>query len=946
MGLPIFKIVAENPITGVSRQVDFLCGVFGITDSLFHKPLLPRLKGGGTFRSSAFSDGRVPVDKKYENVIETINATLTTSENYDQDEVIEMINKLQSIFEQAFEYMKPDTHPNTVGPVYMVRKARDETNPVYFIVINGRIPQIGEIFNGTFDPAHSSKPSIPNFVIEYERGEARSHKPGESASLSISSQQKSIKYLELPISDILDVLTARKYSEIIPSPTGNEIGYRTEPLITGVRFQSVPLSTSDNILDANITIVANAVSANEPYIAIRSELVSNSPAFSTGSDLINRTRGINTTYWQVPGFFAVNEEVTSLSIKKQLEEVILLPGWLSGNNLTIFLDDDNTPSGVSLELKRNISFPHKLNVTWHNNVVRGIEATETNEVYVANKFNTSQITHVFTYNGTSYSSNLIDSALPYSMVINVASPKIYFGVSSDNNNVLGVFHSIVFDLIPLTLNGTMDFQWNYWNGTAFTRLDGLRDNTGDIASFGNKFIHSGINSVSFIPPSDFTTTTINGVLGYWVMLEGSGNKILTNPQQQNRQIFTVTAPYIDIENSSLNNYITTKLRMSIKNQSGVTVTPLGGLPPVLYSDGVQHIMYSNRVIIGSRPLMDNDVFSPFLNCIGEQNPLGVFTKLKDDTTEASEPSSANGKKAVFASVDTELATRVLFSMESTVQSGWSGVFRIYARVTQTNNAPNDGSIRIVIEYGTGSPPIIGVTRSIQSTNPYEIVDMGQFRIPESNDKYFDKINISLQAQTNTVGTVIEFYDIVLMPKLSNFYSGEFKATNNTSEANLTYRRKLVIDSARQVKRLTSADLVNSENDETMSKYQVVSGRPLELISNYSQRFYFLFTRFVHLKGLDDGGATRGYLFDTNGDFVNKGVKKGLLVRNITDRSEGVITSVTATTVTATLSGGVNNNWSNDNIYAIFTDIETSEPSLLHSVTVEKTDIYQAMRGGK
>jgi len=68
-------------------------------------------------------------------------------------------------------------------------------------------------------------------------------------------------------------------------------------------------------------------------------------------------------------------------------------------------------------------------------------------------------------------------------------------------------------------------------------------------------------------------------------------------------------------------------------------------------------------------------------------------------------------------------------------------------------------------------------------------------------------------------------------------------------------------------------------------------------------------------GTHDGLANAAFLTDTSKSFtVNE--FRGLIVQNTTDGSEGVITANTATTVTATLSGGTDNDWDISDAYII------------------------------
>jgi hypothetical protein len=57
--------------------------------------------------------------------------------------------------------------------------------------------------------------------------------------------------------------------------------------------------------------------------------------------------------------------------------------------------------------------------------------------------------------------------------------------------------------------GTWTITWEYWNGSAWTALSGIYDTA-------NGFRASGMNSVAFRRPDDWTNKDVNGVTLYWI----------------------------------------------------------------------------------------------------------------------------------------------------------------------------------------------------------------------------------------------------------------------------------------------------------------------------------------------------------------------------------------------------------------------------------------------
>jgi len=71
---------------------------------------------------------------------------------------------------------------------------------------------------------------------------------------------------------------------------------------------------------------------------------------------------------------------------------------------------------------------------------------------------------------------------------------------------------------------------------------------------------------------------------------------------------------------------------------------------------------------------------------------------------------------------------------------------------------------------------------------------------------------------------------------------------------------------------------------------------------------------VEVRGSHTGGEDAAILTDENADFVNDSIETGDLIFNTTDGSYGSITAVTATTISATLAGGSDNDWDTDDSY--------------------------------
>jgi len=75
-------------------------------------------------------------------------------------------------------------------------------------------------------------------------------------------------------------------------------------------------------------------------------------------------------------------------------------------------------------------------------------------------------------------------------------------------------------------------------------------------------------------------------------------------------------------------------------------------------------------------------------------------------------------------------------------------------------------------------------------------------------------------------------------------------------------------------------------------------------------------RHILYSGAHDGAGNNADLVDTGRDFTTLGIRIGDIAKNVTDGSQGTITAIVGDTITATLSGGTDNDWDASDTYNI------------------------------
>ena len=99
-----------------------------------------------------------------------------------------------------------------------------------------------------------------------------------------------------------------------------------------------------------------------------------------------------------------------------------------------------------------------------------------------------------------------------------------------------------------------------------------------------------------------------------------------------------------------------------------------------------------------------------------------------------------------------------------------------------------------------------------------------------------------------------------------------------------------------------------------------------------------------LSRVHDGAGNAGTLTDTMAHFRSKGVLGGvgMIVYNLTDGSQAVITAVDETTLTGTLAGGTDNDWDVGDQYLVVTLDAFERATIEHYLEVTASDVSAAL----
>lgn len=452
----------------------------------------------------------------------------------------------------------------------------------------------------------------------------------------------------------------------------------------------------------------------------------------------------------------------------------------------------------------------------------GQEATCENQVYVSNKFSFSNITHLFHYNGASYTTLQYATEPPYDLLGTAAAVNkaAYFGSKTNDANVPGgPFSNLVFDISQGAKNITV--VWEYWNGSAWTTLT-TQDNT-------DQFRNTGVNSVQWTIPTAWATVAVNGVTGYWVRARisavSTGNQ---TPRQANRYVYTTVLPYVEIDEAEVKGDIPALARIRMTNRS---------------SFGLE------RTLIGLRNLNRGVNFNAFINVSDVQAPFGISLSKGSEAgvawqTDKQAPTGrsliANYSSSGDLNKWNDLA---VITLSTSVAKEYYGYYRALLRVFYNNALGQAWNLRLQLRIGSG-----GAKSTSDSVYPttlcqYEMLDFKNLIIlnrqaASLNGSVADQLQIAIQGYNTSLSKPLTLYDLVLIPTDEWALDAIVPETVTVATPYIATHNVLDVDSIGNPKVGISVANRNA-NGLIVSQFQAVNNGPVILQKSVDQRYWFI-----------------------------------------------------------------------------------------------------------
>lgn len=823
------------------------------------KPSVADPKGGGIFKSSPLIDGRKLAYRKMDNVTDTFNMV---SSGGSMDSHIQTIQKLQRLLEKATEYWTSNWQNEVV---WIEARGPNETQTRYAPIVDYRLTGFGNPYSTPFfDCDNSASEAIlvieHTFWQETEPGEAGTCVQASSLFFDNAASVVSNTYYSGQNSDDGSFSIAGVGPEFVDlTSDAIQIGHWTlleGECQAGIVFPNVALANSLQISKAELFLYVDYPPPGTDCDIIVGGFIGSQSTFSTVLDFRSRVRGNGYTTFHIPnGTFSCYINITNV-----IQTIIDDPSWSSGDDLGIYLIFIQPNNRFTLgfgfcSYEAGAPFRPSLTIEYSAGMNVGQEATCNHTVMVSNKQNRAAITHVFYYDqsGGTYSSNLMEEALPYSLfpATPASGDMLYIGSSTAMVDG-GRFNNVVFDLSQALEGFSIgDIFWEYCDGSPYQEFNILGGNDNELCGDALVLGNEGVSSIVFKETSDdWQASVVNGVTGYWIRfhINAGATGTAQPPIQQNRHIYTTVNPYIDIDAAQVPGDIP-------------------ALSRILFDSAACDMDSMNTLVVGLRSLSRGEDFTAYLNASDMQEYPGINFSLISGIAGLNMidyKQAPTGRAIYTTGFQPYAALTALCKWEifGNLASQYLGVYHAYVRCQMMAEAAGLVKFRLRCVYGEEFNVSYSETNVVTDLAYHPAaIDLGQFSIlPSMTFRPNDVVNkLTIYLDSYGDDTFVGYangciFDVVLIP--ADEWSGNF-GTPKSGAPVISYGYGLDIDGITNPRQMrateTSYDFPSAVYTDVGRKSEaewtkVSSGVPI-LQANEDQRLWFLQYQYDATYGL-------------------------------------------------------------------------------------------------
>lgn len=820
---PVLRITDGTTIVNLFENATKGAGFF----LLDWTPQASPLQDEGVWNQSPFGEGRQLVAYQFAN---TSEALLLGCNGADQNAVIRDTQKLRRLLLKALAYWASEW---TSEPVWIEARGRSESNLRYGLLKGFSAPGDDNPFQPPF--ADGQPVALEDFELNLEHAPWQGTAPGtgtcaEISGLASSGESSTNAYPVDNTDDCWVSEPATIYLNDVYLGAGDFAGVSFH---TGLRFQGVTIPPGATILKAEIRLKTVTNLSGNCYLRVYGEANATPATFSTYANFAARTLTSAFASWSPPAQ-TNGGTLTTPDLVSIVQEIVNLGGWANGNDMAFFIRNNGSDANARRQfasLENPTLAEAQLYVVYSLDSTQGQAATCEEKVYLANKQTKSYLSHLYYYDASlaSFSGNLIGGAWPANVLpATPAAGDILYLICATSLTDSGPFNSAVWNVSTIQ-NDLTEVIYEYWDGAAWSSFIAIQDNTGRDIGGGLVIPFSllGVGSWHWDQPSDWATTTVNGITGYvFRMRVVSVGAAPSAPQQDTRDPYTITWGYVELAAAAVQGDLPALARLEFLNEAEI-----GAAVPAAYE----------RMLMGIRSVSRGVNFSAYLNAADEQNPEGLTVSAVNTAAFANDSTTPTGRR-ISVTIGASITSYARFAFTGNLIQQYYGRFRVFCFAQQVGGTAGDLYLRLA--QTTLSPSLLNTRYSPTVYGAFkdtvEVFDFGQIVIPFTNalnqSEVVDTLRIEVQAGASSAVT-IHIYQLFLLP----IDEVACEAINNNGDE-VVQGWYLTMDSLTRPKNPVRTFVYDQADDHVLFAMQpIITGRVL-LQANAQQRVWCMGTR--------------------------------------------------------------------------------------------------------
>ena len=485
----------------------------------------------------------------------------------------------------------------------------------------------------------------------------------------------------------------------------------------------------------------------------------------------------------------------------------------------------DTEPGTDTDIEASVTYTYDGRTLGNVDDAGVRDPTTAAEVFFTNKHLFTNLTDIYENVGAAWSPNLLDAALPHRLLpaVPAVNNAIYFGIDTTSATP-GPYSSLIFDIATAVAGVTG--VWEYWNGGAWAAFPApagwnyLADNT-----IG--FSVTGVLGVFWDHPGDWAANAVNGVNAWWVRFRVTVAAGATGGSQQNRDIYSCTWPYIEIQNDQIEGELPALLNMRVRNESN-------------YDDDTDYQKYIDWLLCGARGVDRGADFTAYIPLADVQPLPGATINLAANAAYADDMQfSPRGRIINCTAASPAGSSWIYVTLDNTIANQYKGRFRLFLR--SRGGAADEWDVQIRTR-AFGNLWLSDVVGQFNTTD-VAVKDFGSINLPPAgfgDNETVEEIEFFIDADHVAGASTLKLLELIVIPAdefIGSFYGS--LTSHGDYGPNLFGTNYLQIDSVTFPKKLVYCPVRQRATDYLESQWTNANAGPFQLEGERRTRLWFL-----------------------------------------------------------------------------------------------------------